>query len=182
MKSRACEQLCSITPDSFPPPTLLPPQVTVSPFGEATSGAVCVCVCWGGYGWYIAFFLCQSFLFMLILCSSTGSLQAAVPSGISICYPLTIWLLFFSFLNTFSPRHHHLRWGAQPCPWVGQLELFGTSCVQHRASPTSPHRGRPWSPQLAALGYPQSIHQQRYAVWVKVKVMATSIIWRSGRR
>lgn len=59
----------------------------------------------------------------------------------SLCslFHSVLWV-FCPFLNTFSPSHHHLGWGAQPCPAVGGFEPAGAICVQHGAASASPHR------------------------------------------
>lgn len=97
----------------FLPTAWLPPQVAHSPFSEATLGTASVCF---GEGMVSTqhFFLSASFI--LILCSSTGFLQAAVHSGISIysgmessispnigiCSPVEHHLLFKKDLGAFA--------------------------------------------------------------------------------
>lgn len=68
----------------------------------------------------------------------------------SFLFPLLlpIWW-FLPFLKHVSLRQHQLGKENQLHPVVGLLGLAGTICVQHWASPASPHLYSPWSPNLA---------------------------------
>lgn len=43
--------------------------------------------------------------------------------------------VFYSFLNTFLQRCHHLEWETQFSPAVGWLDLTQKGCFQHGAAP-----------------------------------------------
>ena len=76
-------------------------------------------------------FWCTSF------CSSDLSVS---PDYIYSCtsFILLLSIIFYHFLNTFSPRYCHRDCWDQPCPAVGPLELPGTGYALHGASPRAP--------------------------------------------
>lgn len=139
------------------------------------------------YSQYIAVSLCCFFLLTHFLCSSMGSLQDTVPSGISICSgtsppwaawqyllchgapspPLTLvfpllFLILFPFLlclslNMFSQRCYQLHGQAQLCPVMGLLEVAGNGYVWHRTAPSLFSK----KPSLQPPPLPASGHKEK---------------------
>lgn len=89
------------------------------------------------------------------LCSSIWSISSPSSfTNLGVCrvvshssspLPLTLHCRILPFLNCLFPEVPLGR-GAQLCPAAGPLELSGTGCVQHGASPVSSHRGHPCTP------------------------------------
>ena len=84
-------------------------------------------------------------------------------SHLDVCraVSLTVFLAFYSramffypFLSTFSPRSHHLSWGAQPCPVVGSVgadwkwpcPARGSPGLSSQRPPQQSLAGSAWAP------------------------------------
>lgn len=58
---------------------------------------------------------------------------------------LSLCIVFYLLINTFSQRCHQLGWWAQLCGAL-IVEPAGTGCVWHRSNADSSHRGHPYNP------------------------------------